>query len=122
MPCFNMIRIVGLLALIASPVFAQDASLGALPRVLDDRLKLELFAEHPTLVTPTGIDVDHLGRVWVLESNTHFPPDGYAGHPSDRLLVLQDTDADGKADKTTVFADGFKFAMSVAVQPLWLEV
>ncbi len=120
--CFNMIRTIGLLALIASPGFAQDASLGALPRVLDERLKLELFAEHPTLVTPTGIDVDHLGRVWVLESNTHFPPDGYAGHPSDRLLVLHDTDGDGKADKTTVFADGFKFAMSVAVQPLWLEV
>ncbi len=122
MSCFNMIRLAGLLALIASPVFAQDASLGAMPRVLDERLKLELFAEHPMLVTPTGIDVDHLGRVWVLESNTHFPPDGYQGHPSDRLLVLQDTDGDGKADKTTVFADGFKFAMSVAVQPVWLEV
>lgn len=118
---FKMIRVAALLALIASPVFAQDASLGALPRVLDDRLKLELFAEHPTLVTPTGIDVDHLGRVWVLESNTHFPPDGYAGHPSDRLLVFQDTDGDGKADKTTVFADGFKFAMSVVVQPIWLQ-
>ncbi len=117
---FDMIRIVGLFAFIASPTLAQDTSLGPMPRVLDDRLKLELFAEHPMLVTPTGIDVDHLGRVWVLESNTHFPPDGYAGHPSDRLLVLQDTDGDGKADKTTVFADGFKFAMSVAVCPVWL--
>ncbi len=99
-------------------VSAQDSQ----PRVLDDRLKLELFAEHPQLVTPTGIDVDTLGRVWVLESNTHFPPDGYQGHSTDRLLVLQDTNGDGRADEPTVFADGFKFAMSVAVQPVWLEL
>lgn len=116
-----LLGIAGSLVLTTFPAFAQEASLGPLPRVLDDRLKLELFAEHPTLVTPTGIDVDHLGRVWVLESNTHFPPDGYQGHPSDRLFVMQDTDGDGKADKTTVFADGFKFAMSVVVQPVWLD-
>ena len=91
------------------------------PRVLDDRLKLELFAEHPQIVTPTGIDVDHTGRVWAIESNTHFPPEGYQGHPSDRLLVLEDTDADGRADKVTVFADGLRHAMSVAVRPVWLD-
>lgn len=118
----GLIRVIGMVALMTSSAIAADESLGPLPRVLDDRLKLELFAEHPLLVTPTGIDVDHMDRVWVLESNTHFPPDGYLGHPSDRLLVLQDTDGDGKADKTTVFADGFKFAMSVVVQPVWLDV
>ncbi len=92
------------------------------PRCLDDRLKIELVAEHPQLVTPTGIDVDHLGRVFVIESNTHFPPDGYAGHPTDRVLILENTAGDAKADKITVFADGLTHTMSVAVEPIWLSL
>jgi putative membrane-bound dehydrogenase-like protein len=89
------------------------------PRSLDPRLKVELFAENPQIVTPTGIDVDHLGRVWAIESNTHFPPEGYKGHPSDRVLVLTDTDGDGKADRIVVFTDGLRHTMSVAMRPVW---
>uniref|UniRef100_A0A7C2NUU5 C-type cytochrome n=1 Tax=Schlesneria paludicola TaxID=360056 RepID=A0A7C2NUU5_9PLAN len=96
-------------------------AVAAPPRVLDDRLKLDLFAEQPQIVTPTGIDVDHRGRVWAIESNTHFPPEGYAGHPTDRVLILEDTNADGRADKVTTFADGFTHAMSVVVKPVWLD-
>ena len=92
------------------------------PRVVDPRLQLTLVAEHPQLVTPTGIDVDARGRVWVIESNTHFPPDCYAGHPSDRLLILRDADDTGRAQKVSVFADGLKHAMSVAVRPDWFDV
>ena len=80
-----------------------------LPKSLDPRLKIELFAEQPQIVTPTGIDVDHRGRVFAIESNTHFRPKDYKGHPSDRVLVMSDTDNDGKADKVTVFADGLNF-------------
>ncbi len=98
-------------------LFAQDA----LPKVLDPRLKIELFAEHPQIVTPTGIDVDAQGRVWAIESNTHFPPEGYAGHKTDRLLVMQDKNGDGRADEIAVFADGFTHAMSVAVLPGWFR-
>ncbi len=90
------------------------------PRSLDDRLEITLFAEHPLLNTPTGIDVDARGRVWVIESNTHFPPAGYDGHPSDRLLILTDSDGDGRAE-AKVFADGFTHSMSVAVRPVWLD-
>ncbi len=86
------------------------------PQSVDPRLKIELFAEQPTIVTPTGMDVDLQGRVWTLESNTHFPPDAYPGHGSDRLLVLRDTNGDGRADDVRMFADGFTHAMSVAVQ------
>lgn len=91
-----------------------------LPRSLDARLKVELVLEHPQIVTPTGIDVDHRGRVFVMESNTHFPPAGYDRHPTDRLLLLEQTDADAAAEKLTVFADGFTHAMSVAARPVWI--
>ena len=46
----------------------------ARPKSLDPRLTIELFAEAPQIVTPTDLAVDHLGRVWAIESNTHFPP------------------------------------------------
>src|SRR5579859_7224627 len=101
----------------AGAAAAQDAA----PRSLDPRLKIELFAEHPQIVTPTGIDVDSKGRVWAIESNTHFPPEGYKGHPTDRILVMSDTGGDAKADRIVVFADGLKHTMSVAVRPPWLS-
>jgi len=82
------------------------------PRTFTD----DLLARKP----PTGIDVDHKGRVWAIESNTHFPPAGYKGHPSDRILVMQDSNGDHKADKITVFTDGLKHTMSIAVKPVWL--
>jgi putative membrane-bound dehydrogenase-like protein len=92
------------------------------PKSLDPRIKIELFAEHPQIVTPTGLDVDHRGRVFAIENNTHFPPEGYKGHPTDRVLVMSDSDGDGKADKIVVFTDGLKFSMSVVVRPIWFPV
>ena len=105
-------------------IFAMASQLRAdePPKSLDPRLKIELFAEHPQIVTPTGLDVDHRGRVFAIESNTHFPPEGYKGHPTDRLLVMSDSDGDGKADKIVVFTDGLKYSMSVAVRPIWFPV
>ena len=102
----------------ASVALAQDEP----PRSLDPRLKIELFAENPQIVTPTGIDVDHAGRVWAIESNTHFPPEGYQGHPTDRVLVMEDTNGDRKADKITVFRDGLTHTMSIALKPVWLDI
>jgi hypothetical protein len=90
----------------------QDA-----PRALDERLVVELVAEHPQINTPTGMDVDAKGRIWAIESNTHFPPKNYKGHPTDRILVFEDLAPDGRARKRTVFADGFRYGMSLAVRP-----
>ncbi|TXT39453.1 MAG: membrane-bound dehydrogenase domain-containing protein [Planctomycetota bacterium] len=101
---------------------SQQARADDPPKSLDSRLKIELFAEHPQIVTPTGLDVDHRGRVFAIESNTHFPPEGYKGHPTDRVLVMSDTDGDGKADKIVVFKDGLRHSMSVVVRPLWFPV
>ena len=102
----------------ASTLSADDP----LPKSLDPRVKIELFAEQPQIVTPTGIDIDSQGRVWAIESNTHFPPEDYQGHKTDRLLVLRDTNGDGRADDVQVFADGLTHAMSVAVRPGWFPI
>ena len=107
------------LVLIAAGQVNVSRADDALPRSLDSRIKIELFAEQPQIVTPTGLDVDPSGRVWAIESNTHFPPKDYQGHASDRLLVMSDADGDGRADRIVVFTDDLKNAMSVALRPPW---
>lgn len=74
-----------------------------------DGLEATLFAAEPMLINPTNLHVDERGRVWVCEAlnyrNTHNPenPERNAG---DRILILEDTDGDGRADKNTVFYQG----------------
>lgn len=72
-------------------------------------LQVELFAGEPMLLSPSNIDIDHLGRVWVCEvvnyrhfRNTSNPP----RESGDRILILEDTDGDGRADKKLVFYQG----------------
>ena len=87
-----------------------------MPRVLDDRLQLQLVAAEPDVVTPTGLAVDHKGRVLVIESHTHFRPEGYKGPAADRILLMDDFDpATGKARKISVFFEGTKHTMNLAV-------
>ncbi|MEM6259623.1 MAG: PVC-type heme-binding CxxCH protein [Planctomycetota bacterium] len=55
------------------------------------------------LANPLGMSFDFKGRLWVLCSPTY--PHPYPGEVTDcRILILDDTDNDGKADKCTVFA------------------
>jgi len=72
---------------------------------IGDGLETTLFASEPMMLSPSSIDIDHLGRVWVCEVVN------YRGHRNkrpegDRILVLEDTSGDGKADKSTVFYQG----------------
>lgn len=83
------------------------------PVAVDDRLVVELVATEPELNTPCGLTIDDQGRVWVIESNTHFPPKNYKGRPTDRILVFEDFKPDGRAGKVTTFAEGFRYAMGI---------
>ncbi|TDB63967.1 PVC-type heme-binding CxxCH protein [Arundinibacter roseus] len=71
-------------------------------------LEATLFAAEPTLTNPTNIDVDHRGRVWVCEAYNYRP--AITGNPTqpkgDRILILEDTDGDGKTDTEKVFYQG----------------
>jgi putative membrane-bound dehydrogenase-like protein len=68
-------------------------------------LEATLFAAEPMLVNPTNIDVDQRGRVWVCEVVNYRDRNGERP-AGDRILILEDTDGDGKADKSTVFYQG----------------
>ena len=78
-----------------------------------DDLAVALFAAEPLVVNPAAIDVDSHGRVWVAEIQ-HYRK-AAKGAPADCIKVLEDTDGDGRADKSTVFADGLFCPMSVCV-------
>lgn len=70
--------------------------------------KIDLFAsekEFPDLANPVQLSFDNQGRLWVstMQSYPHYRIGD--PRPKDKLLILEDTDNDGKADKQTVFAD-----------------
>ncbi len=71
-------------------------------------MKVNLFAsekEWPALVNPVQMTFDARGRLWVAVWPTypHWKP---KEQMNDQILVFEDTDGDGKADKMTVFAEG----------------
>jgi putative membrane-bound dehydrogenase-like protein len=68
-------------------------------------LEATLFASEPMVLSPTNIDVDDRGRVWVCEVVNYRHRNG-SRPEGDRILILEDTDGDGKADKSTVFYQG----------------
>ena len=53
-------------------------------------VSLTLVAEHPDVMTPTGIDCDRAGNLWYVCCHTHFRPEGYDGPEHDEVVVLRD--------------------------------
>ena len=79
--------------------------------------RVELVASEPLIQEPVAMDWDTEGRLWAVEmpgfmanitgSNEH--------DPIGRVVVLEDTDGDGRMDKRTVFADGLVLARSLKI-------
>ncbi|MCZ6793914.1 MAG: PhoD-like phosphatase N-terminal domain-containing protein, partial [Planctomycetota bacterium] len=74
---------------------------------------VELVASEPDIVNPLAMTFDERGRIWITESLEY--PRKSAGPGRDRIQVLEDTDRDGRADRFTVFAEGFNIPSGVAV-------
>src|SRR4051812_9340445 len=64
--------------------------------------ELTIWAQAPQLRNPTNMDVDAQGRIWVTEGVNYRR---HAGRDKggDRIMVLEDTDGDGRADSSHVF-------------------
>lgn len=75
---------------------------------LPDDLEATLWAESPMFYNPTNMDVDTKGRIWITEAVNYrsFNNDStkrlHHGK-GDRVVILEDTDADGKADVSKIF-------------------
>lgn len=74
-----------------------------------DGLEVTLFASEPMFTNPTNIAIDERGRVWVCEAYNYrnqYNPKNPVKAEGDRIMILEDTDGDGKADKSKVFYQG----------------
>ena len=74
---------------------------------------VDLVASEPEIVNPVAMTFDERGRIWITESLEY--PRKTPGQGKDRVKVLEDTDADGRADKFSVFAEGLNIPSGIAV-------
>ena len=71
---------------------------------LADGFEVNLWAADPLLAKPIQIQFDAKGRLWVACSET-YPQLNVNQDPSDKIIILEDTDKDGSADKSLVYYD-----------------
>ncbi len=98
-----------------------------------DGYEVRCFAHEPMVQNPVAMTWDHRGRLWVVEAyeypegsphpapfggeakdDQYHPMPQTKGHiPRDRVIILEDTDNDGTADKRTVFVEGLNLASAI---------
>lgn len=79
--------------------------------------RVELVASEPLIHDPVAIDFDEGGRIWVAEMRSYMPNIDGEGElePTGRIVVLKDTNGDGRMDQSTVFWDGLILPRSIRV-------
>lgn len=85
---------------------SENALLGLETR---EGLETTLFASEDMIVNPTNMDIDSKGRVWITEGYNYRPtlnPENPTKEEGDRIVILEDTDGDGRADSSKVFYQG----------------
>src|SRR4051812_9485924 len=104
---------LALLPALAAPLFGQrdarvpdpDPELERRALEVAEGFEVRLFAADPLLAKPVQMSFDPAGRLWVACSDT-YPQIKPGQKADDKVVVLEDRDGDGRADRTTVFADG----------------
>lgn len=96
-----------LLLSFSGAMFAQSTPVASVRGLkAADGLQVTLWAAEPLVVNPTNLDIDERGRVWYLEAVNYRRqlknlPD--LRKDGDRIVILEDTNGDGRADKRKVF-------------------
>jgi len=90
---------------------------------LEEGFRIELVAHEPQIIDPVAMDIDANGRLWVVEMPTYMPVhdkgDGGTSQlervPGGRVVVLEDTNGDGRMDKSHVFRDELTLPRAIKV-------
>lgn len=77
--------------------------------------QVELVAAEPLIQDPVAIDWGPDGKLWVVEMADYPLGTDGNGKPGGRVRFLEDTNSDGKYDKSTLFAEGLSFPTGVLV-------
>ena len=99
-----------------APANAHDPALAVEGLTVAPGLAATLTASEPDLLSLTNLDIDHRGRIWVCEVVNYRRHNGERAE-GDRILILEDTDQDGKADNSKVYYQGREIdsAMGICV-------
>jgi mono/diheme cytochrome c family protein/glucose/arabinose dehydrogenase len=112
-----------------SPALSPDEELKFFQ--LTAGLRIELVACEPMVQDPVAMTFDERGRLWVVEMRGFMPNLDRKGEDQKvgRVSILEDTDGDGRMDKSTVFLDRLVLPRAVAIvrggaliaehKPLW---
>ncbi len=98
-----------------SPVLTVDEAIKTIK--VAPGYHLEIEAADPLVGNPVAAAYGPDGRLWVVEMRAFMPdPDGKGEDAKvGAIVVLEDTDHDGRFDKRTVFADGLVLPRALAL-------
>ena len=83
---------------------------------LVDGFNVNAWVGEPMITQPMAFTWDDKGRLWVAENRDYETRQtGFSASGDSRILILEDTDRDGEADKRTVFLEGIPFPAAIAV-------
>jgi mono/diheme cytochrome c family protein/glucose/arabinose dehydrogenase len=99
---------------VAAPPLSPEEALAAF--VVAPGFRVELFAAEPLVVSPVALAFAPDGALWAVEMPGYMSDlDGTRERePSGRVVRLEDTDGDGRADRRTVFLDGLVLPRGLA--------
>ncbi|MDA1017587.1 MAG: hypothetical protein O3A00_24400, partial [Planctomycetota bacterium] len=121
--CLRFVLVLALFISSATAAFGQFADKSADPKVLPkvpQEFEVTLFASEPLVRQPCSMAFDERGRLFVGVGPQYRNPTPET--PGDSVVIVQDTDGDGRADRTTVFATGFNAIQGLAWhgRDLWI--
>jgi putative membrane-bound dehydrogenase-like protein len=77
---------------------------------IEEGFRIELYASEPHVTDPVAMDIDENGRIYVVEDHGYpLETEGKVGV----VKLLEDTNGDGRPDRSTVFADGLTLPTGV---------
>src|SRR6266404_7518961 len=76
-------------------------------------LEISLFAAEPDVVDPVALTFDGAGRIYVVEMRDYPYGFGPERKPGGTVRLLEDTNHDGKVDRSTIFAEHLSFPTSI---------
>jgi len=111
----NMSPVVPAAEVPAAPVLDPPAALRSYATA--SGFKLETVAAEPIVEKPVCLDFDPAGRLWVCEMNGYMPDiDGkLESDPRGSIVVLEDTNRDGRYDRRTIFLEKLLLPRAIAV-------
>ena len=98
-----------------SPVLSPEDALHSFR--LEDGFTIQPVAAEPQVVVPVAMTFDRQGRMWVAEMTGYMPDTAGTGEevPNGKIVILEDTNGDGRADTRTVFLDSLVLPRALAI-------